>query len=263
VQADVVLADIAGQVAAGAQHITFGDPDFFNGYVHAARIVEELHRRWPDLTYDVTIKIEHLLKHPDGIPLLRSTGCAVVTTAVESLDDVFLAIIEKGHTREDFREVVGLFRQAGLSLNPTFIPFHPWMTIDSYCDFLAELDDLDIIESVAPVQWSIRLLVPAGSRLLELDDTWRHLKDFDPESLVYPWSHPDPRVDELYEAVREAISAAVGSDETQVDREQLFATIVGLAHGAAGYAKTGLPGRLRRGITPRPPPPYLQEPWYC
>ena len=29
--ADVVLADVRAQVAAGARHITFGDPDFFNG----------------------------------------------------------------------------------------------------------------------------------------------------------------------------------------------------------------------------------------
>ena len=36
VQADAVLGDIRNQVAAGAQHITFGDPDFFNGPTHAA-----------------------------------------------------------------------------------------------------------------------------------------------------------------------------------------------------------------------------------
>jgi hypothetical protein len=30
VQRDVVLADIRQQVAMGAEHITFGDPDFFN-----------------------------------------------------------------------------------------------------------------------------------------------------------------------------------------------------------------------------------------
>ena len=59
VQADVVLADIDAQVAAGAQHITFGDPDFFNGPTHAMRIVERLHERHPSLTYDVTIKVEH------------------------------------------------------------------------------------------------------------------------------------------------------------------------------------------------------------
>ncbi len=43
VPVDVVLADIDQQVAAGAEHITFGDPDFFNGPTHARRIVEQLH----------------------------------------------------------------------------------------------------------------------------------------------------------------------------------------------------------------------------
>src|SRR5262245_40365400 len=63
VQQEVVVADVATQVAAGAEHITFGDPDFFNGPTHAIRIVEAIHRVYPSLTYDVTIKVEHLLQH--------------------------------------------------------------------------------------------------------------------------------------------------------------------------------------------------------
>ncbi|HXT74278.1 MAG TPA: CUAEP/CCAEP-tail radical SAM protein, partial [Candidatus Angelobacter sp.] len=65
VDRDVVLADIRHQVAAGAQHITFGDPDFFNGIGHAIPLVEALHNEFPDITYDATIKIEHLLKHSE------------------------------------------------------------------------------------------------------------------------------------------------------------------------------------------------------
>ena len=68
---DVVLADIDAQVAAGAEHITFGDPDFFNGPTHAMRVVEALHAAHPDVTYDVTIKIEHLLQHRDLLGRLR------------------------------------------------------------------------------------------------------------------------------------------------------------------------------------------------
>src|SRR5262249_46946394 len=90
VQTDVVLADVAAQVAAGASHITFGDPDFFNGPTHAMRIVRALHAAHPSISYDVTIKIEHLLKHRDLLPEL-ATGCAFVTSAVESIDDRVLA----------------------------------------------------------------------------------------------------------------------------------------------------------------------------
>ena len=99
VQPDVVLADIDAQVAAGARHITFGDPDFFNGPTHAMRIVEALHAAHPDVTYDVTIKVEHLLQHRDLLPRLADTGCAFVTSAVESIDDRVLRLLDKGHTR--------------------------------------------------------------------------------------------------------------------------------------------------------------------
>src|SRR5215468_6716726 len=83
VQPEIVLADIGAQVMAGARHITFGDPDFFNGPTHAMRIVRALHAAHPLLTYDVTIKIEHLLKHRELVPALAATGCAFVTSAVE------------------------------------------------------------------------------------------------------------------------------------------------------------------------------------
>ena len=104
----MVLADIRQQIAAGAQHVTFGDPDFFNGPTHAMRIVEALHAEFPEVTYDATIKIEHLLKHRDLLPRLRDTGCLFITSAVESVDDRVLAKLEKNHTRADFFEAAAL-----------------------------------------------------------------------------------------------------------------------------------------------------------
>ncbi len=170
VQPEVVLADIRQQVAAGAEHVSFGDPDFFNGPTHAMRIVDALNREWPALSYDATIKIEHLLKHRDLLPRLRETGCLFVTSAVESVDDAVLAKLDKGHTRADFIEVAREFRSAGLTLAPTFIPFTPWTTRESYRELLELLVELDLVEHVAPVQLALRLLIPRGSRLLELDD---------------------------------------------------------------------------------------------
>ena len=67
------------------------------------RIVEALHAAHPAVTYDVTIKIEHLLQ-----PSRRccrgcaTTGCLFVTSAVESLDDRVLTLLDKGHTRAGF-----------------------------------------------------------------------------------------------------------------------------------------------------------------
>src|SRR6185312_3574554 len=61
IPAKIVLADIHAQVLSGAaRHITFGDPDFWNGPTHAMRIIRALHQEFPDVTFDATIKIEHL-----------------------------------------------------------------------------------------------------------------------------------------------------------------------------------------------------------
>src|SRR5712692_1996251 len=141
VQQEVVLEDIRRQVAEGAQHITFGDPDFFNGVGHAMAIVHRLHEEFPGLTYDVTIKISHLLEHRRHLAALRETGCLFVTSAVESIDDRILERLDKGHTRADFFEVVRLCRAAGLTLTPTFVAFTPWTTIAGYRELLHVIAD--------------------------------------------------------------------------------------------------------------------------
>ena len=166
VQSEVVMEDVRRQVAAGAQHITFGDPDFFNGPGHARKIVEQLHSEFPWLTYDAIIKVQHLLNHSEMLPVLAQTGCLFVTSAVESLDDAVLEKLEKHHTRADFLKVVELCREVGLGFVPTFIAFTPWTTIAGYRELLRVLADEGLAASVAPVQLALRLLIPAGSRLL-------------------------------------------------------------------------------------------------
>src|SRR5689334_8664069 len=153
---DVVIGDVRAQVAAGAQHISFGDPDFFNGPTHGKRVVERLAREFPALTYDVTIKIEHLLEHAELLPLLRETGCLFITSAVESIDDEVLVKLRKGHTRADFITAVEACRSAGVALAPTFVPFTPWTTLEGYIDLLNHIATLDLVEAVAPIQLAIR-----------------------------------------------------------------------------------------------------------
>ncbi|HXA50394.1 MAG TPA: CUAEP/CCAEP-tail radical SAM protein, partial [Candidatus Acidoferrum sp.] len=205
VQTDVVLEDVRRQVAAGAQHITFGDPDFFNGPGHAVPIVEALHREWPWLTYDVTIKVEHLLQHRDLIPVLRRTNCAFVTSAVESFEDAMLLRLDKGHTHRDFLESLALMRAAGLPMCPTFIPFTPWTTRESYVTFLQEIAALDLVAQVPPIQLAIRLLIPEGSLLLDLPEVRERIGPFDARSLCYQWRNPDPAMDGLCTAIQALI----------------------------------------------------------
>ena len=121
VPVDVVIEDIRGQVAAGAQHISFGDPDFFNGPAPCSRIVDALHGEFPQLTYDVTIKIEHLLRHAHYLPLLKRTGCLFITSAAESLQDAVLEKLDKGTREQTSIRAVALTRDAELWAAPTFI----------------------------------------------------------------------------------------------------------------------------------------------
>jgi radical SAM superfamily enzyme YgiQ (UPF0313 family) len=255
VSPDVVLADARAQVAAGATHITFGDPDFFNGIKHARAVVERFARECPGVTYDVTIKVEHLLQHAATLPVLRDTGCALVTTAVEAIDDRVLGYLEKGHTCADFERAVALCASIGLPLSPTFVAFTPWTTLASYVAFLQVIDRLGLVENVAPIQLAIRLLVTGKSRLLELDDVRTIVRPFDPISLTYPWAHPDPRVDALHGTV-----STLAGVRTNAPRGEVFARVWEAAHAHAGVSP---PPRRLPVLPARATVPYLTEPWYC
>jgi radical SAM superfamily enzyme YgiQ (UPF0313 family) len=252
VPVDVVLADVAGQVAAGAQHISFGDPDFFNGPTHARRIVERFAEEHPQVTYDVTIKIEHLLQHRDLLPVLAQTGCLFVTSAVESVDDMVLGRLAKGHTRAGFEEAVSLCRAADVTLSPTFVAFTPWTMVEGYLDLLHTIARLRLVENVAPIQLAIRLLVTAGSRLLELDDIRSIVASFDGASLTFPWVHADPSVDALQRDVMSLVASTPHATRTAA-----FAAIWDLAHTRAGVVPPPLDTSASH------PSAYMSEPWYC
>jgi radical SAM superfamily enzyme YgiQ (UPF0313 family) len=272
VQQDVVIEDIRRQVAGGAQHITFGDPDFFNGPSHAVRIINEMHRDFPQLTYDVTIKIQHLIKEVRLLPILRDTGCLFVTSAVESFDPVVLEAFDKRHTREEFFRVVHNFREIGLGFNPTFVAFTPWTTLVSYLDFLSVIADLDLIESVSPIQYAIRLLIPAGSKLLDLEEVRNMVGEFDEEALLYPWAHPDPVVDQLCKDILIAVEAA---QRAKASRREIFPKVWRLASAAlerSTIAKIGFsavngdrdgPLSELTAFASKAEVPRLTENWYC
>ena len=253
VPVDVVMADVRGQVEQGATHITFGDPDFLNGPTHARKVIDALHREWPEVTYDVIVKVEHLLAHRDLLPRLAATNCLFITSAVESVDDAVLAKLEKGHTRADFVAAAHLCRSERLTLIPTFVAFTPWTTLDNYRDLLDVVEDLDLLEHVAPVQWSIRLLVTWQSRLLELPDIVALVGQFDPLTLTYPWKHTDTRVDDL----QRRVMGLAGTRMTQ-SRRAIFDRVRALSNSPDHQVS-----RSPDPPMPRTSVPYLNEPWYC
>jgi radical SAM superfamily enzyme YgiQ (UPF0313 family) len=255
IPADIVLDDIRAQVASGAQHISFGDPDFFNGPGHALRIVRALHAEFPALSYDATIKIEHIVSYPQEMQILKDTGCLFILSAVEAVDDAILEQLDKGHTRADFIAALDLLRTTGIALAPTFVAFTPWTTLENYLELLRHVVDLQLIEAVAPVQLSIRLLVPAGSCILEIDSIADRIGAFDPQLLGHPWSNPDARVDALQQQVQAWVSRA---EAEGLSRAQIFAGIWKLAHEQAGLPVPRL--ELQHSGQPVP---RLSENWYC
>jgi hypothetical protein len=255
IPADIVLDDIRAQVRAGAQHISFGDPDFFNGPGHALRIVRTLHQEFPDLTYDATIKIEHIVSYPEEIKVLKETGCLFILSAVEAVDDTILALLDKGHSREDFINALAFLREIDINLAPTFVAFTPWTTLDIYLQLLEDIVTWQLIESVAPVQLSIRLLIPAGSYILKLDNIDAIVGDFDAGILGHPWNNPDPRVDELQQQVQSWVTKA---ESEGLSRPDIFLEIWRLAHRQAGRPVP----ELNLEHTGKPVP-RLSENWYC
>ena len=254
VPVNVVIADIAQQVAMGAQHISFGDPDFLNGPAHALRVARALHHAFPQVTYDATVKIEHIVRYPGHIETLAATGCLFLISAVESIDDRILARLAKGHTARDFEQAVAVARAAGLHLTPTFVPFTPWTTIEGFRALLERLTELRLVESVPAVQLSIRLLVPAGSHMFEIDGFERLVETFDDDMLGYPWRHPDPAVDALQTRIQAIAEAAA---ERAEPRRTTFERIWTCVHEALGEAPPALPDDMGA------PTPMHSEPWYC
>jgi radical SAM superfamily enzyme YgiQ (UPF0313 family) len=257
VDREVVLADIRQQVRAGAQHITFGDPDFFNGVGHAVPLVEALHREFPELTYDVTIKVEHLRKNTELLKTLRDTGCLFIISAVESLDDGILEKLQKGHTREDFFRVVEECRRAGIALQPTFVPFTPWTTFENYLDLLEQLRRVELIGAVAPIQLAIRLLVTASSRLLDMEEVRNGIGPFNAKSLIYPWEHSVPGIDRLCDELQDIVAAA---EEMKQSRAAIFEKIW---HATNRAADRRIVERALVAPAEETGVPYLNEPWYC
>lgn len=252
---DVVVDDIAAQVAAGARHVTFGDPDFLNGPGHTMRVARSLHERWPDVTFDVTAQITHLLRHPDAVRELGELGCAFIVSAVESLSDRVLGALRKQHRRAGVEAALALCRDAGVALRPTFVAFTPWTSLDDVRELVDFIAAEDLIDHVDPIQLSVRLLVPPGSLLLEEPELRAAFGELDAAALTYRWTHPDPRVDRLQARIAEIVEASAAAS---ADDRATFELI-----RRAVYAAAERPSPEALAPRPRKRVPRLTEPWFC
>ena len=251
---EVVLEDIRHQVDAGATHITFGDPDFLNGPKHSLRVVRAMHEEFPELTYDFTAKVEHLLKRGEDLPEFAAAGCLFIITAVESLSDRVLTILDKQHTREDVARAWNLVRDAGIALRPTWVTFTPWTTRADFVEVLEFIEANGLIDHVDPVQYSVRLLIPPGSWLAEHEETLPHRGPLDEAAFTYRWTHPDPDMDQLQKEVAKLIEEDALIEE---DTAVTFYRVLELASGREPVGVTcSLPADRERA-------PRMTESWFC
>ncbi|MDQ4131436.1 MAG: radical SAM protein, partial [Actinomycetota bacterium] len=251
---DLVLSDIAQLVAMGARHITFGDPDFLNGPTHSLRLVRELHERWPWLTFDCTTKVDHILDHAELWETFAACGCLFVVSAFETTNDEILARLDKGHTTAQATEAVRLLRSHGIEIRPSWLPFTPWTSVEDVADLLAFVADHDLVGNVDPVQYTIRLLLPQGSLLVDHPDLRPHLGAYDPEGLTYTWTAADPAVDRLQRDLAELVAAAVA------EGDPIEATFREVSARVAAASRSRRPLHSPGKVAERP---RLTEPWFC
>ena len=243
---DTVLADIDQQAAAGAEHITFGDPDFLNAPRLALDLLHESSRRHPGMSFDATIKVEHLIEHAELLPAMAELGVTFITSAFESVDDQLLTLLEKGHTAADLDLVLALTEAAGIAIRPTWLPFTPWTSAYDYLNLLQFIETRRLIDVTPPVQLGLRLLAPADSPLVapmrELDS----LVEYEADGLTWAWRNSDPRMDSLQSEIA-----------TLAERGASFAQIKLAACGALDHEPwSDVPA-------PHVHRPGLTEDWFC
>jgi hypothetical protein len=260
---DAVVADVEQLVTLGARHVTFADPDFLSGPQHARRVVAAVHAAFPDISFDMTVKVEHILRHRQLFAGFARAGCLFCVSAFESADDGTLERLRKGHTVADELDAVAVLRAVGIEPRPSLLPFTPWTQPQHLVDLLDLVARADLIGNVDPVHYSIRLLLPPGSLLLD-GELAGVLGPYDPDRLGWTWTSPDPRLDDLQaELAQLAETGAAGgaSDEELYDTVRVaLGRIMGTpgAPGPRPEALAALRSPRRPGDRPR-----LTESWFC
>ena len=215
-----------------------------------------LHERHPELTFDLTVKVEHILKHRQMLGEFAALGVVFIVSAFESTNDEVLEILDKGHTAEEMVTAVELVRSHGIELRPTWLPFTPWTSIGDMVDLFDFLAIHDLFGSIDPVQATIRLLVPHSSLLVDHPAMAGRLDAYDPELLVYPWVALDPRLDALQRSMAQEVEDAISSGLPTNELIQRLWTLV-LELAGRPYRELAIPAGSTEGR------PRLTEPWFC
>jgi Radical SAM superfamily len=253
VGAESVLADVSTLASAGVEHVTFADPDFLNAPRYSMGLLRDAHDAHPELTFDVTVKVEHILAHRDLWPEMAGLGVLFVTSAFESVDDRTLVILDKGHTVADMGEAVEVTRSAGVHLRPTWLPFLPWTKPSDLADLVRFLDAHSLWPATDPVQLAIKLLLPEGSLLQAHPAVEPYLIRYDLPSLTWLWDFEDPATAVLHKQLdaiaADASDCGAESKDTLAEMRQVIGTTSGVGLGDLPAFTSSVP--------------RLTESWFC
>ena len=251
VSPDTVLADIDGLVDSGAEHVTFGDPDFFNAPAHNLAILEAAHKSHPELTFDTTIKVEHLLRHRDRLADLVDMNVLFVVSAFESVDDWTLGVLDKGHSRSDMELLIETARGVGLAIRPTWLPFFPWTKPGDVAGIFGFISDHDLVGATDPVQMAIRLLIPRGSLLEDHPAVRPYLTAYNSKMLSWDWEFEHQETEGLFMELADVAAEASGCGLETTETLSRMAGVVGQIADLAFDTK------------PATFVPRLTESWFC
>jgi len=203
---DVVLADVRQLADEGARHFCFIDAEFFNSRTLGAEAMRRITDEHGPCTFEFTTRVDHILEYTELLEELTELGLRRVTSALEFPSDRILRIFDKGIDVADMRRAIATAGEVGFELNPTFIPFTPWVTYDELLTFEDFLIETGLARVVHPTALQTRLLLFKGSPLLA--SPWLAEIETVDRGLWLDWRHPDPRVDELWEQRREEAEVA-------------------------------------------------------
>ena len=247
-----IVSDVENQVNQGAKHISFNDPDFFNGPIHALKILESLNEKFPSITYDSTIKVEHILKYKKYFKELSSLNMVFVISAFETTNDLVLSILEKNHTSNDLNNSIEISQDFGIDIRPTWMPFSPWTELNDLSNIVKLIEKYELRETVDPIQLTIKLLIPKHSLIIKKPEINKYLGNYEKNSLSFKWEYENNDVEKLQSSLFDFI---LNNSELNEHKQYL-----GMVNIIEKYTDTKL---LTNSSYDFKNVPKLSETWFC
>ena len=247
-----IVSDVENQVNQGAKHISFNDPDFFNGPIHALKILESLNEKFPSITYDSTIKVEHILKYKKYFKELSSLNMVFVISAFETTNDLVLSILEKNHTSNDLNNSIEISQDFGIDIRPTWMPFSPWTELNDLSNIVKLIEKYELRETVDPIQLTIKLLIPKHSLIIKKPEINKYLGNYEKNSLSFKWKYENNDVEKLQSSLFDFIL-----HNSELDEHKQY---LGMVNIIEKFTDTEL---LKNSTYDFKNVPKLSETWFC